>query len=242
MKERIFMKIYIVSASRATDFYWKDELKGYKTIIDGNPIEVELKLYENNSTPIGIIYNKAIEELKDIADYIVFLHYDVIVKSVKTFIEAIVKADGDLLGAAGAIKFTDPDFRPISWFTNSRWNPGAGEKIMQAGEIWHKLNPGEPARLNLYGNNKSAKNCVAIDGLCLIFTKKLIEDESIRFDENYKFDLYDFDISRQVREKGYRIDVIDLGGLIHFSAGLGINKESYLVDQQKFLDKWGSVR
>lgn len=227
-------KIAIVSASRDSSFFWKDLLDGYKFSNNNIEYETELILFENNKLGLPQVYNKALER-RHTFSYMVFIHNDIVVPNVKKFFTAIISAKGDLLGFAGTSAWTQYGRSPMSWFSNSQPTK-TDPNNHQAGDVYHKIN-GHMSR-SLFGGKPSAANVEAIDGLTIVFGPKVLSDDEFKFDEQFTFDFYDLDISHQAKSKNYRIDVIDGGGLIHYSIGAGIYKKEYKQAEELFRKKW----
>lgn len=77
-----------------------------------------------------------------------------------------------------------------------------------------------------------------IDGLCIIFGKKVIKSDLL-FDEQFLFDFYDTDFSFQcVMKYKLKLGVIVRKDLQHYSVGKSILTEDFLRHELDFRKKW----
>ena len=140
----------------------------------------------------------------------------------------------DLIGLAGT-KNLNSSSSHLNWFVGSMDFPYSryGDVTMlQDGNkeirCWYNA---------LYPDVKDTE-VVCIDGLCLILSKKLI-NQGFKFDESIApYDFYDTDSSFQVifNYKG-KLGVM-IEPVLHKSEGRGILKPEFLEYERKFRDKW----
>lgn len=186
----------------------------------------------NNTTPITTLYNKEIEKSQDY-DYLIFMHGDVnvdLTHMIPHMLECSSKYD--IMGLCGCQKM-NTSHSPLNWFTGSSHFPEG-----RYGCVTH----GEDNKGTSFFNYKKPEitdipvSC--IDGLCIIFTKKAIQS-GIKFDEVFKFDFYDTDISFSALLKfNLKLGVIVEQSLHHFSLGKSILKDEFLQKEIIFRKKW----
>lgn len=201
--------------------------------------EINMSYVDSNTKPLGEVYNEylALERRagRDACDYIVFMHADVSF-GLEGFISHIEKVSSkyDIVGLCGTATMNVSQ-SPLNWFTSSRLNPDKRWGCVMHGELGNQM-----SWFSQHSPDVGDHEVACIDGLCIVFTKRAIEDPSIRFDpEIGSFDFYDTDISMQAMMKGLKLGVVVRKDLMHFSVGKSILSKQFLENELKFRKKWG---
>ena len=155
-----------------------------------------------------------------------------------SFISHLIWIDGkyDMIGLAGT-KNLNASAHPLNWFVGSMDFP-----YSRYGDVTMTDKNGSEVRCfyNQFKPDVKDTEVACIDGLCIILSKKLI-NQGFKFDESIApYDFYDTDSSFQVifNYKG-KIGVM-IEQVIHESEGLGILKPEFLEYEKKFREKWKS--
>lgn len=229
-------KMLIVTATpgEINDIYWLQLIGKHNIFVldESTEIEIDTKLFCNNSIGLCTVYNSVLKEYRNEYDYIMFIHADVLPCEFLYFLQSIVKSNYPIMGLAGCTAMPMfGKYHPIAWNTMSDINT-------QAGEVWHKHQLNTPAKQSIFGNRTNAYPVITIDGLCIILSKEALQDDRLIFDETFKFDFYDMDLCFTANKLGIKIGVIHGGKIIHWSVGKGILKQTYKDAEQQFMAKW----
>ena len=203
--------------------------------------EIDMSYVDNNTKPLAEVYNSYLDLERGpqgtSLDYMVFMHADALL-GLEGFIKHIEKVSGkyDIIGLCGTATMNVSQ-SPLNWFTSSRHNVDKRWGCVMHGELGNRM-----AWFSQHSPDVGDHEVACIDGLCIVFTKKVIEDSSMKFDpEIGKFDFYDSDISMQAMMKGLKLGVVVRKDLMHFSVGKSILTKHFLEDELKFRKKWGLV-
>lgn len=198
---------------------------------------VEVEYVANNAIGLPIVYNKQLDKARSSKslDYLVLMHADVSF-NIQKFIEHLNEVEGkyDIIGLCGT-SVMNVSQSPLNWWTGS--NPTPYDK-------WGCVTHGELGDQTSYFSDHSPTimdaEVACIDGLCIIFTKKAIEQTDLKFDEQLSdFDFYDTDISFQAAMNyKLKIGVIVQKDLCHYSVGMSIMSPKFLESEEKFRQKW----
>lgn len=229
-------KLLMVTATpgEETDIIWLQIVKPSNIIMvdENTELTIDLKLFCNNSEGLCKRYNEVLDAHRHDYDYIMFIHADTLPCDFLYFIRSMINRNYPIMGLAGCTAMPMfGQYHPIAWNTMSDVNT-------QVGEVWHKHQLNAPARQSIFGNKKEAYPVIAIDGLCMIFSKVALDNEQLRFDEQFKFDFYDMDMCFTANKLGVKIGIIHPGKFIHWSVGKGILKQTYKEAEAKFISKW----
>lgn len=200
--------------------------------------EINISYVDNNTKPIAEVYNKYLESERGPNgtnwDYMVFMHSDVsfdlggLIKHVEKVSEKY-----DIIGLCGTATMNVME-SPLNWFTSSRPTPDKRWGCVIHGELGNQM-----TWFSQHSPDVGDHEVACLDGLCLIFTKKIILDRSIRFDPTVgEFDFYDSDISMQAMMNGLKLGVVVRKDLMHFSVGKSILTPHFLENEIKFRRKW----
>lgn len=200
--------------------------------------EIDISYVDNNTKPLAEVYNTYLEVERGPAgtklDYLVFMHSDVAF-GLEGFIKHIEKVSEkyDILGLCGTATMNAMQ-SPLNWFTSSRLNPDKRWGCVMHGELGNHM-----TWFSQHSPDVGDHEVACLDGLCIIFTKKIILDRSIRFDPSVgEFDFYDTDLSMQAMMSGLKLGVAVRKDLIHFSVGKSILTPHFLENEIKFRKKW----
>lgn len=190
----------------------------------------------NNKKPLAEVYNEYLDVERTMGsyDFIVFMHGDVAF-GLEGFVKQIdsVASKYDLIGLCGTSRMNVSQ-SPLNWFTSSRMTPEHQWGCVIHGELGNK-----ETWFSAHSPDVGDHEVSCIDGLCIVFCKKAIEDEDFKFDPNVgNFDFYDTDISYQAMMKGFRLGVVVRKDLFHYSFGKSILKNEFLLNELKFRSKW----
>lgn len=200
--------------------------------------DINMSYVDSNTKPIASVYNEYLDVERRLAepnfDYMVFMHSDVSF-GLEGFINHIEKVASkyDIIGLCGT-SVMNVSQSPLNWFTSSRPTPDKRWGCVMHGELGNHM-----TWFSEHSPDVGDHEVSCIDGLCIVFTKKVIADKSIRFDpEVGEFDFYDTDISFQAMMKGLKIGVVVRKDLMHFSVGKSILSSHFLENEVKFRQKW----
>ena len=190
----------------------------------------------DNSDSLANVYNFFIQKhrnAKDV-DYLIFMHADVSL-DVENLIAHIDICNGkyDVMGLCGCSKISVGQ-KPLNWFTGSYPFPNSRWGCVTHGELSNQT-----TYYSSHSPNVTDHEVACIDGLCIIFSRKAIEQTDILFDPTFEFSHYDTDISFQTVMK-YKLK---LGALVHTDLqhdreGKSILTEGFKQAEEKFRAKW----
>ena len=182
----------------------------------------------DNSLGLSQVYNSYFDVLD--TDYTICIHDDVAVDDLDIFNKIIkYSKDFDIMGVAGGTSFSFKRYDRLSWMS------AMDQKTDLAGCVQHRMSKdGEPEVFSSCCYGPYPRKVFAIDGLIMIFNK--LAYKTIRFDPQFEFDFYDLDLCFSAYKQQLNIGVIPLS-VTHYSKGEGILKDSYMVAQQKFIEK-----
>lgn len=201
--------------------------------------EYNMSYIDNNTKPLAEVYNDYLNyertrtDGSDI-DYMVFMHSDVAF-NLEGLVKHVDKVAGkyDIIGLCGTATMNVSQ-SPLNWFTSSRLNPNKRWGCVMHGELGNHM-----TWFSQHSPDIGDHEVACIDGLCIIFAKKAIEDRAILFDSSVgEFDFYDSDISMQAMMRGLKLGVVVRKDLMHFSVGKSILTKHFLENELKFRNKW----
>lgn len=184
---------------------------------------------ENNTDPLPIVYNDAIDDFKLSNDWLVFVHDDVIIEAPEA-LERQLNTLGnnfDVIGCAGARDFTLKE--PALWHLMS-------DKTQYRGAVAHLHDDG---RKFMTSFGVYPDRVILIDGVFIAAKTKVFD--KVRFDTNNPagFHFYDLDFSLACHKAGFKIGVGDIT-ITHASPGLKHITDDWKQGQGWFLKKWKS--
>lgn len=135
-------------------------------------------------------------------------------------LDKLFKKDVGMIGVAGTtVLHKDQPW----WFSGERMGGG-----MLSGEIWN-TEEGKEDSHSVFGPYGEV---VVLDGVCMLTTKKIIEDVGIPEKDYGTFDFYDHIISLEFIKKGYKIFTAPIK-ILHKSKG-GDKRPSFFDSLDKF--------
>lgn len=198
--------------------------------------EVNFNYISNNKDSIAFNYNHFINKYrqsKDI-DYLVLMHADVYL-DIEKLIQHVLLVEGkyDVIGLCGCKKINISK-SPLNWFTGSSDFVNERYGCVSHGELGNNV-----TFFNSHSPFIADTKVACIDGLCIILTKKVIEETDLLFDERFKFDHYDTDFSFECTlKRKLNLGVIVRDDLMHWSVGKSILTQSFLESEKHFREKW----
>lgn len=199
--------------------------------------EIDIAYAASNKLTLTQFGNKAIEESKDVYDYLILMHSDVDL-SLYDFVKRLldVKNKYDIVGLAGTKKLFISQ-SPLTWFTGS--NKYQDDRY---GRITHNHSG---MMLESFFNRKKPDvfdtEVITIDGLLMCLNKKTMQNEKARFDEQFTYDFYDLDFCLNVQANtDLKIGTIVME-TIHNSLGKSVLTEEFLIPERKFRAKWNDL-
>ena len=197
---------------------------------------VKFNYVANNTNSLAVVYNTFINQHrkdKDI-DFLVLMHADVSL-NLESFLQHLEEVENkyDVIGLCGCAKISVSQ-QPLNWYCGSRPFPETRWGCVRHGELG-----GEPSFFSHHHPNILDHEVACIDGLCIVLTKKALEESDILFDPMFSFSHYDTNFSFEaVMKKHLRLGVIVQKELQHWSVGKSITTPEFLESEKKFRAKW----
>jgi len=229
--ESFDLPVRIICATRVSENEFLSKTATGKSIKNFiNVSRVEVRLYANNSTPLGILYNRAIDEVKDSPAILVFMHDDIWLGDY--FWTQRIR-DGlnhwDIIGLAGNKRRVSG--QPSWAYLNDKFQWDEAKNF--SGAVGHG-NVYPPKTLTSYGPVN--QECKLMDGLFLGVKSETLLKTGLRFDERFKFHFYDLDFCRQAEQLNLKMGTIGLA-VAHESDGSS-NIEDWKSAYRDYLQKW----
>lgn len=221
--------IEIVTATRLTATQARNAPIGKSIMRLSSQMELEVSLYPENRAGLPEVYNREIEDGPD-DTILVFVHDDVWIEDVffeSSLTEAL--AQFDIVGIAG----------------NRRRLPGAATwalalpeaaRIYDTGHLSGRVGTGKGPFGKLATWGPSKVSCQLIDGVFMAARRGTLRRASVRFDERFRFHLYDLDFCRTATKAGLTIGTWPIS-LTHESGG--DLTDGWKKARQLYLEKWG---
>ena len=196
------------------------------------PPNVEMRLFcENTELGLPTIYNAAIEETRDKPALLVFMHDDVYLPD---FFWADRIREGlqtfDILGVVGS-----GPRRPLqpAWHLQAQENTFALRQDGLSGHVGQNI---DELRKSVSWFGPTRQKVDILDGLLLAASSETLIANDLRFDERFRFHLYDVDFCRQAEQKSLNCGTWDIA-TIHQSRGN--YDRNWLLGLQAYFEKWG---
>jgi hypothetical protein len=200
-----------------------------------------LKLFANNTKPLGECYNTALDEAGP-DDVLVFLHDDVRLDDWMLghrLSEAL--AVFDVVGVAGNRRRQNGQ---LTWYLQPPMNNGQGstevlwDSDQLCGAIAHgPRQPGEQAMVSHYG--LSPAQVALLDGVLIAARVDRLRATGVRFDESLGFHFYDLDFCRTANDAGLKLGTWPIA-ITHASSGGSINSQAWTDSRERYFRKWKS--
>lgn len=198
-------------------------------LYDHPPVQ-QLLLFDNNTTGLSTIYNRAIEHAKEHPAVLVFIHDDVSLCDffwAERIREALERFD--VVGLAGNTRRMP---RQPSWAFSPdlKWD----KPEFLSGTVGH--GKGFPCDIvSQFG--PSGQACKLLDGLLLAADSERLVASGLRFDEQFDFHFYDLDFCRQAELKGMTMGTWPIS-VVHESGG-AYGKPAWRAAYERYLRKYG---
>jgi glycosyltransferase involved in cell wall biosynthesis len=183
---------------------------------------------ENNTQPLPVVYNKAIDfAIEENADYLVLCHDDIIIESDLTYKLPTLFEQFDVIGVAGTTECKLEE--PALWHL---MGGGFGGGKLHGAVAHGNVNQKSMTAFGFYPHR-----VILIDGVFMAISRKVFE--KVRFDETNPagFHFYDLDYSLSCHKEKFKIGVGDIP-ITHASPGLREFTPEFLEGQKWFLEKW----
>lgn len=241
--------------------FWSRSLLGQSLLLFPEELRPELAIRFDNTGKWGLpeVYNRALDDCPP-EKYLLFVHDDVFLHDL--FLQhriAEALRERDVIGLAGSrgsdlsqpswgLAF-DSDLRPIGWQAVGALSQAARSEglappgVVLSGAVSHVSRYLDPSAarsaypspsLSLYGNFPAA--CDLLDGLFLACNTALLQEWNVRFDERFRFHLYDLDFCRTARAKHLRLSTWPL--LVSHGSGGNFDTEEFRTAARLYLAKW----
>lgn len=213
----------------------KDDTFKLKQDTDFNFQNVDVYFVDNNSAPLTKVYNEFLHMFRTEkeADFVVFMHSDVEL-DVSRLIQHIeeCKDKYDVIGLCGCSKFNVSQV-PLNWYCGSRPFPEERWGCVTHGELGNQT-----SFFSHHSPDVADHEVACIDGLCIVFGPKALATD-MKFDEKFKFDQYDTDISLQtVLTYRLKLGVLIQKDLKHYSVGKSILTNDFKTHEADLRKKW----
>jgi len=194
-------------------------------------MDVELRLFTDNTAGLPSVYNIAIEESAEDPAILLFIHDDVHLCDfhwTTTLNDAL--GQFGIVGAAGNRRRIP---RQPGWrFLDERFTRDGRENL--SGTVAHGR--GFPAeRVDVYGPTRQAVSL--LDGVMLAVKSETLHAKALRFDEQFDFHFYDLDLCREPERAGVSMGTCVVS-LIHESKG-NFGGDDWRRGYEHYLAKWG---
>ncbi len=224
--------IRLVCASRCSrERFFTDTALGRSLAVQRFAQPPELQLFENNTTGLSTLYNRAIDQAAGQPAILVFVHDDVSLTDnfwTERVREALAKFD--VVGLAGN-KRRSP--RQPSWaFAGPEMKWDAPEYL--SGAVGH--GKGFPCDQVTYFGPSGAE-CKLLDGLMLIADSDRLLQAGVRFDTRFDFHFYDLDFCRQAQANGLTMGTWPIS-VVHESGG-DFGSPAWRAAYEAYLRKYG---
>lgn len=243
--------LWVSASAGKNDFEWKTP--GFEDYFNSvKDVKIDCLLFEDNKDSIPVTYNKALRYARSSKDksydYIVFIHNDVKIPDFKAFYESVKSGSSkySLMGFAGSSELLISETpSPLAWWLTAKVALAKSKKPCIYGKIFHpavdkdKSSELEESFFNSWCPEVKDHEAACIDGLCMVFGKNMIGSD-VLFDESFKNDFYDMDISLQailIAKEKVGVLVVPM---IHYSHGMGIMKQEFLEEEAVFRKKWSA--
>ena len=159
---------------------------------------------------------------------------EILKKAEERSLHYISITDHDNCDAYDVLKKINVSKSPLNWFTGSSDFVNERYGCVSHGELGNNI-----TFFNSHSPFIADTKVACIDGLCIILTKKVIEETDLLFDERFKFDHYDTDFSFECTlKRKLNLGVIVRDDLMHWSVGKSILTQSFLESEKHFREKW----
>jgi len=225
------MKIIFVVASRFTEADFESKSALAKSLAAYESVKIEIALYAENEAGLPVVYNHAIANASQEDDIFVFCHDDIYILDFYWIDQLILGLEKfDVVGLAGSKNRIKN--QPSWLFQDITFKKIDGSSL--SGIVAHgKSLP--PKDLSIYG--APLQEVELLDGVFLACRRSALIDNSLGFDERFKFHFYDLDFCRSARMMGLKLGTIMLS-VMHESPG-DYGTLAWINAYEEYLLKWG---
>lgn len=190
---------------------------------------VRLTVKQENTMPLALVYNRAIEKAHD-DEILVFVHDDISIDD-WLFPRRIAEAldHFDVVGLVGNRRRVP---RQPKWFI-AEYGSSRFDMEYLSGAIAHLEGNGE-APVSDYGPSPARVRLV--DGALIASRASVLRQSGVRFDERFSFDFYDLDFCRSCEAADLKIGTWPIAAT-HKSGGK-FNTPPWEAAYRVYLDKW----
>ena len=200
-----------------------------------------LKLFPENTRPLGECYNAALDEAGP-DDVLVFVHDDVQIDDWMLG-QRLSEALGvfDVVGVAGNRRrqpgqltwYLQPPAPTAQGTTEAPW-----DNEFLSGAISHApTQPDRPKAVSLYG--PSPAPVALLDGVLIAARVDRLRASGVRFDAALGFHFYDLDFCRTASAAGLKIGTWPMA-ITHASEGASIQSQAWAQSRKLYFKKWPS--
>ena len=229
--------LVLVSATRVSQVAFATETRLGRCLSRlGEFMPFALRLFPENSLPLGECYNTAMDAAAP-DDVLVFVHDDVNIDDWmlgQRLSEAL--RHFDVVGVAGNRRCQP---RQVTWYLQP---PAENETSLAwdteylSGAINH--DPGTPdaqARLSNYGVTPSPVHL--LDGVLMALRMDRVREAGVRFDPSLGFHFYDLDFCRSAQAAGLKLGTWPIA-ITHTSRGESVHSAAWATSRDLYLQKW----
>lgn len=242
----------LVAATRYDrETFWQSTLLGRSLRLLPDELRPELCLRFDNFGPrcegLSTLYNQAIDSCSPNQN-LLFIHDDVYLHD--AFVQHRVE-EGlqrfDIIGLAGS-RGSDPEQPSWGLSFDDNLEPNGWQRpehVLLSGAVSHALSDSDPnptppppvPSIGLYGNFPT--RCDLLDGLFLAARADQLQRFKVRFDEQFRFHLYDLDFCRTASARGLVLGTWPV--LVTHGSGGNFSSVAFKSAARRYLDKWAKA-
>jgi hypothetical protein len=183
---------------------------------------------ENNTDPLPVVYNDAIDDFQQTTEWLVFVHDDVIIEAPEALERQldVLGHDFDVVGCAGTREAKLQE--PALWHL-------MGDRLQHRGAVAHLSDSTGKKFMTSFGSYPD--RVILIDGVFMAVKTEVFN--KVRFDTTNpaSFHFYDLSFSFDCHIAGFKVGVGDIT-ITHASPGLREFSEDWKKGERWFLDKY----
>ncbi len=195
-----------------------------------NRPELNYKIHFSNTVGLSQLYNRTIDDVGSLYDYVVFVHDDLsiedslVVKKLK-----VAHQHYDIVGLAGG-KNIDANFQAPLWHIMTKQKHGA---------VAHPTEKDGSLTVAAFGSTPA--ECDLIDGLFISVNVKKVKEGGVRFNEDMSFHFYDLAFCMNARNAGLKIGVWPIW-TVHQGLGDSYDSTAWRECAMKFVRQYYPAR
>lgn len=197
---------------------------------------IHVNVCADNKTNLTTVYNEFLTKVRkeeQKPEFVIFMHHDAELDAKQLIYDLRRCKDRyDVIGLCGT-EVLNISQSPLNWYTGSRPTPDRRWGCVTHGELGNSKAFFSQDRADVRDHEVAC-----IDGVCIVFGPNAIASE-LMFDEQFKFDQYDTDLSLQVVMKyKMKLGVVVEESLMHYSVGKSIMTKDFLEHEKDLRKKW----